>query len=334
MSIKSNIIIDGDYMLHRSVFILKQTNTIKQDLLELLRKDFDSAVRLHPFDNFFFVSDKGKSWRKEEFEEYKGQRKKDDSIDWEQVYKDYDDFKKEVCQRNNVQMIEISGLEGDDIIGYLVNESNKKGYSNLIVAADSDLQQLLTFDNNKNYINILWNHKFNDERLYMPRNYQIFMENIEKNKNDDIFNLDYDEDFLVLIDKLSNRSKVKEVYFEEKLFEKIISGDRKDNINSVVKLKQKELDENGQGVGEKGAEKCYQLFKDTYGDEGNINFTDKQTIDNLSEIVSYYKKVNNRPDIKEVIKNNIKFNYKLLKLDGSQIPENLKKQLENKVIFK
>lgn len=335
MAIKTCLLIDGNSNLYKDVFILKKTRTIGQDLKTLLQKDFERITGIYPFDNVFFVSDYGKSWRKEDYKDYKGTRKKDESIDWDQVYNDYEEFKEDLSQKKNVQMVQIDGLEGDDIIGYIVNKSNKKGYSNIIVAADSDLHQLLKFSKTQNFINIMWNYKFSDERVYFPRNYELFMKQLEDDIDEgmDLFNLDYDSEFLQMIDTLENRAKLKEVYYEESLFSKLLSGDRKDNIPSVIKLKNKEINENGQGIGDAGALKCYKLYKDTYGDDF-MNFKSNDFVENATEIAAFYKKVASRPEIKDVIKENIKFNYKMLNLDGSEIPQNLKQKLKNSITLK
>jgi len=332
MAIKCNLIIDGNALMYRDVFILKKTRTIGKDLKTLLQKDLEKITGIFPFDNIFFVSDFGKSWRKNEYKEYKGTRKKDDSIDWEKVYSDYDEFKEELSQKNNIQMVQIEGLEGDDIIGYIVNESNKKNYSNIIVASDSDLYQLLKFSKTQNYINLMWNYKFSDERVYFPRNYELFMKHLEDEVDEgmDLFNLDYGTEFLEMIDTLANRAKLKEVYFEESLFNKLLSGDKKDNIPSVIKIKDKEINEKGQGIGDTGALKCYKLYKDTYGDK-IINFKSNEFIDNASEIAAFYKKVSSNPEIKDIIKENLKFNYKMLNLDSSEIPNDLIKEMKKSI---
>jgi 5'-3' exonuclease len=335
MSIKCSLIIDGNGLMYKDVFILKKTRTIGQDLLTLMNKDFERMSGIYPFDNIYFVSDFGKSWRKQDYQEYKGNRKKDDSIDWDQVYKDYDTFKEGLSQKSGVQMIQVNGLEGDDIIGYAVKESNKKGYSTVIVAADSDLQQLLEFSKSKNYINMMWNYKFSDERVYFPRNYELFMKEVEDNLDEgfDLFDLNYDSEFLQMLDTLINRAKLKEVVPEEVLFQKLLQGDKKDNIPSVIKLKDREInEEKGQGIGEAGALKCYKLYKDTYGDD-SIDFKSDEFINNATEIAAFYKKVPSRPELKEVIKENLKFNYHMLNLDSTEIPKNLLTELKNNIII-
>lgn len=333
MSIKTNLIIDGNYLMSKDVFILKKTRTIGQDLPVLMRRDFEKITKSYSFDNIFFVSDLGASWRKKEYSEYKGNRVKDNSIDWNQVYADYEEFKQEIALDNKVKMIQYNSLEGDDIIGYITTESNKKGFSNIIISSDSDLKQLLKFNTEKNYINLMWNYKYNDERIYLPRSYKMFIKHLNNSISEaSIFDMNYDSEFLSFVEKLIDRCKVTESYHEEELFKKILQGDKKDNILSVIKLKDKEINDTGIGIGKAGAEKCYELYKDTYNDD-KIDFKSEEFVNQAADIAAFYKKVSKREDIKEVIKENIKQNYKLLELDSSQLSIDLKKYLQKSISF-
>ena len=123
--IKTNIVIDGNYILYKSVFILRKTRSIDIDLEDLLHIELNKLVRAYSYDNIYFVSDMGQSWRKELFSNYKKERKKDEKIDWENVMNIFDSFKDEIAQKPNIQMYEISKIEGDDLVAYIVNESNK-----------------------------------------------------------------------------------------------------------------------------------------------------------------------------------------------------------------
>ena len=96
MSLKTNLIIDCNYLLYKSVFILKKTRSIEEDLGNLLRKDYDRISKAFSYTNLFVASDSGKSWRKTLKSDYKGTRKKDDTIDWSMVYREYDKFKTEL----------------------------------------------------------------------------------------------------------------------------------------------------------------------------------------------------------------------------------------------
>jgi hypothetical protein len=324
--IKSNIILDGSYLLYKNVFILKKLKALP-DLLDLLERDFNTLSKAFTFDNVYFASDSRESnWRKLVYKEYKGKRKKVD-IDWEFVFKTYDEFKERLALRNNVKLLEYSGLEGDDFIAYIVKKSNKEGFSNIIIASDGDLQQLLTFDLNKNYINIQWNYRFSDQRLYLPKNYQLFLDKLNNSENNDIFSLDNDTEFYQFIVSLIQKTKIADVIQEQIIFEKIVQGDTSDNIISIIKIKNGVYDEKGRGIGKEGAKSVYKLYKEIHPEPIVIESDD--FIKKLVDVVIYYKKIKNPPlELKEKVKENIIFNRMLITLDTQYMPEQIFESLE------
>ena len=74
--------------------------------------------------------------------------------------------------------------------------------TNVIVSADCDLNQLLMYDLDKSCLNIQWNNKYSDERLYLPQNYQLLFDKLENQMIDDIFTVDNSNDFLKYINSL------------------------------------------------------------------------------------------------------------------------------------
>ena len=322
--IKVNMCIDGSYLLYKCVFILRKTKSINMDLEDLLHIEFNKIIRSYDYNNIYFVSDLGASWRKEIFDAYKKGRKKDDKIDWENVYNIYDSFKDELNNRNNVSVYEFPKIEGDDIIAYVVNQSNKIGYSNVIVASDKDLHQLLKFDLNNNYINIMWNFKTSDERTYYPENYQIFFDSVENNREVDLFEEnDYDVDFLNFLEGLAARTKSFEINNEEALFTKIVQGDNSDKIPSIFKR-------GNRGIGEKGAEKIYKMYKDIYSEP--VDFNSDDFLRKLVGVVAYDKKFDDNTE-KKVVYLNAKDNRMLIKLDEIYMPSYLYGMIKNKVVI-
>lgn len=321
--IKVNLCVDGNYILYKSVFMLRQTRTIDIDLEDLLHIEFNKIIRSYTYDNVYFVSDMGASWRKELFHTYKEGRKKDEKIDWDNVHNIFDGFKDELSEKQNINMYEIPKIEGDDIIAYIVNKSNEKGYSNVIIGNDKDLHQLLRFDLNKNYINILWNFKMSDERSYFPENYQIFFDSIENGSNEiDLFEEnDFDSDFINFLEGLNGKTKLFEVNNEEALFTKIVSGDNSDKIDSIYK-------KNDRGIGEKGADKIYKLYKDIYPEP--IDFNDDNFLRKLVGVVAYSKKFDDNTE-KKAVYLNAKDNRMLIKLDEKYMPGHLYGIMSNKV---
>lgn len=317
---KVNLIIDSSYLLYKNVFILKKFNRVKQDLFEVLKNDLSKITNSYPFNNVYFVSDsKYSTWRKMLYKDYKV-REKDESIDWEFVFKVFDDFKDFVRTIKNIKLLELGGIEGDDFIAHIVRESNKNGYSNLIVASDRDLNQLIKFDLNKKFINIQWNYKLSDERLYLPENYQLILNEIYNNYNHDIFELDDSLEFVNFVYDLISKNKVKTVVDEEFIFCKIIQGDISDNIPSVVYVKDGKIDKDGRGIGKDGALTIYKLYKEIYPEPINIDSDD--FAEKLSDVIIYHKKIKDA-NAKEIIKQNILFNKKMLILDPKYMPDNV-----------
>lgn len=332
--IKTQLIIDGHYLLFRGVYILKKNRSIKEDLEEMLFNDIKKITHAYSFDQIYFVSDKGSSWRKDVFKEYK-ERDKDNSIDWDSVYEIYGKFKNKLSKRKNIKILQKSNIEGDDFIAYITKKGNSEGYSTMIVASDVDIDQVLKFDLNNNWINFRWNYKFTDERIYLPENYQLFIDKIANFRTDDIFELGNEYEFTDYIKGAIKRAQVKEVRSEESLFCKIVYGDSSDNISSVIKLKDGVIDnEEGRGIGKEGALSVYKIYKESYPEI--IDFHSDKFVNQLVEVISYYKKIKEQ-SIKDEIYKNICFNRRLICLDIAYMPkeilESMKEEYELKNII-
>jgi len=321
--INLNLVIDGNYMLYRSVFILHRLKTLYGDLETLLLSDYNNITNAYPFNLIYFISDSKKSWRKAYYAEYKGKRKKEEKIDWEFVFDTFDKFKENIKHRHNCLLYQIDPFEGDDIIAHIIHETNKEGTSNLILSNDGDLHQLLNFSTIDNYINLIYNHKFQDERLFVPQNYSIFLKHIEDTTEGDIFDMNYDIDFINYFDKLSNKAKIVQVNKEESYFRKLVSGDSGDNILSVVKFTP-----TTRGIGTAGADTVYSMYKQKFPNE--IDFDSDEFIENLCAILSIYRK-NKEFNFKEKVVENIKLSRKLTRLDGRYLPSGYQQILYNNI---
>lgn len=321
--LKSTLILDGNYLLYKSVFILNKIKTLYGDLETLLLKDYNNISTNFQYDMIYFVSDSRQSWRKKIYPEYKEGRKRDIDIDWGFVFETYESFKEIITTKHNCQVFTIDHFEGDDIIAHLVRETNKEGYSNIIISNDNDIQQLLNFSTSDDYINIMYNHKFNDERLFLPKNYNIFFNHIEENSEQDIFNLNNDSEFLSFIETLKNKCTLVEVDSEKSYFQKIITGDKGDNILSPIKI-----NKTMRGIGKAGGETVWSMYKSKY--PGDINFDSKTFVDNLTDIISIYKKIKDE-DYLKTIKENIIFSRKLTRLDSNYLPKGMLKILQENI---
>lgn len=311
--IQLNLVIDGNYQLYRSVFILHKLKTLYGDLETLLLNEYNNLTNAYPFHIIYFISDSKKSWRKTYLSDYKGKRKKDENIDWEFVFDTFNKFKETIKGRHNCLLYQIDPFEGDDIIAHIVNETNKEGTSNLIVSNDGDLHQLLRFSTTDNYINLIYNHKFQDEKMYVPKNYSIFLKHVEDTTEGDIFDLNDDIDFINYFDKITNKAKIVTIDNEESYFKKLVAGDDGDNILSVVKFTR-----DIKGIGAKGAETVYSMYKQKFPNE--IDFDSEEFITNLVDILSIYRK-NKEDDFKNKVIENIKLSRKLTRLDSKYLPD-------------
>jgi len=277
------------------------------------------------FEHIYFVSDSRQSWRKSFYSDYKGNRERDEKIDWQEVFKIYDEFKKTI-PKTNTTLHEINFLEGDDLINYIVRKNNSLGISNLIISSDRDLHQLLKFDLEKNYINIENNFKSTNLMIYLPENYNVFLNLVEEKAGSSIFDINDDNNFVSLIKDFVQTSKVKEVLAEKSLFVKLVSGDIGYNIQSICLLPMKSNPKKLRGIADAGAEKVYSLYKDTYS--GEIDFNSEIFIDNLIYIIRYYKRIDqSNISLIDDIRNKIKNNLLLIKLDIDYIPEKYKNSM-------
>lgn len=323
---KLNLVIDGNYLLNKDVYILLSEKTIYSDLPTLLRKDMDRMCKMYDFDNIYFVSDSKKRWRSKIFDQYKKNRKPNENIDWNEVYDIYNEFKEFLKTKPNVHFHEVDYAEGDDLISYIVQESNKKGTSNVIIASDNDIHQLVEFDLGLKYINMVYNYKFSDEKTYLPKNYKVFMNEVIYKSKPTLFDMSNDIEISDFIDHLISKTKIYEIDNEEILFCKLITGDKKDNIPSIY-LKNTKNDK-VIGIGKAGGLSIYKLYKESNGEI--IDFHSDNFINKSCDIVSFTKKITNS-EIVDSIKFNLKLNRELIMLDEKFVPTDLMNIIKNTI---
>jgi 5'-3' exonuclease len=308
-----NCIIDGNYILSRLVFTLHKNNLLYGSLYQSLDRTIENYRKIYPFSNIYIVSDsKEKSWRKSLHSNYKMNRKRDSDIDWTFVYDTYSEFKKNV----NIKILESPRIEGDDWISYVVHKSNDKNISNYIVSNDYDIKQLLKYNLDKNYINLMSNQMYNQEKVFLPKNYQIFLNKVKSmSNNDDIFNLNDNSEFLSFMNKIKSNSQLYEIDNIHSLLVKLISGDNSDNIKSVYQVVKSGKT---RGIGEKGAESIYNLYVEEFGDP---DISDPDLFENIADIICEKKKIS-KSNI-NLITENIKSNMKLINLDLDNFPKEI-----------
>ena len=315
-----DLIIDGNYILSRLVFTLHKNNLLFGALHKSLENAISNYRKWYPFANVYLVSDsKEKSWRKKLTGNYKSNRKKDSDIDWNFVYTAYGEFKESLT---GVRVLEAPHIEGDDWISFLTTKANSEGRSTIIVSNDYDIKQIVRFSLEPLWMNIMSNEMYNKEKLFMPKNYQLFINKVSKLSNDDIFNLNDNSEFLKLMDRFLTKYEIFEIDSTESLIIKLISGDKSDNIGSAWSQTK-----NGKkrGIGEKGAKTIYDEYIKEFGE---VSLTDPDLYENIADLICERKKVS-KTQIESIVENLIE-NVKLIDLRLENIPEEIVTKMEQK----
>jgi 5'-3' exonuclease len=314
-----DLIIDGNYILSKLTFTLHKNNILYGALFNALENAISNYRKWYPFANVYLVSDsKEKSWRKQLIGNYKSTRKKDSEIDWNFVYNTYGEFKDNLV---GMKVLEAPHVEGDDWISFLCEKANSSGRSTIIVSNDYDIKQLVKFDIDPLWINIMSNEMYNREKLFLPKNYQIFLNKISKLPNDDIFNLNDNSEFISLMDKFIKKYEINEVDSTECLIIKLISGDKGDNISSAwsqVKNGKK------RGIGKSGAESILKIYIEEFGE---VDINDPDIAENFSDIICEKKKISKSEIIK--ISENFNMNKKLIQLDILNFPDEILERMNS-----
>jgi 5'-3' exonuclease len=300
---KVNLILDGNFLLHRAVFPLVKAKTLYGDLERSLKITVENYKKIYPFNKIWFVSDSKVSWRRAYYPAYKTNRKKDEEIDWEFIFNTYRSFKDNLDPKFVV--CEGDGVEGDDWISYLVQKSNDEGESMVIIANDRDLYQLVKWKMNPLWINIMIQDNWAKEKTAVPVGYELFKNKLYETEQN-IFELNDNDEFGDFLKTLERKSNIEKIDHEECLFCKIVQGDKGDGIPSLYH--ERKINKNGQardmGIGEAGAKKIFEQYKST--DPGQINFFDASFYEKVIKLVAAYKKTEDEDTIKQNLKRNLK----------------------------
>jgi len=310
-----DLLIDGNYLLSKMVFTLHKNNLLFGALHKSLETAVNNYRKWYPFANIYLVSDsKEKSWRKKINTNYKANRKKDTDIDWEFVFQSYSEFKNGL-KKKGIKVLEAPYIEGDDWISFLIEKSNLKGRSTITVTNDHDIKQLIRFEYDPPSINLMSNEMYSKQKLFLPKNYQLFISSLKKNSSDDIFSLNDDQEFIKLLSSFIERCETFEVDPMESLMVKLISGDNSDNISSAwsqVKNGKK------RGIAERGAKTIFDEYLIQFGEP---SLEDPDLTENIADLICEKKKLSKTS--MSNIKMNIESNMKLIVLKTENMPDEI-----------
>lgn len=340
---KHTLLIDGNYFVFSRLFVLPKPKNgkllgddkQKSQFMRKLAIDFASEMRkLKMFVDDVILTVDSKSWRKDLFPaaEYKGTRKQNSSVDWTAVYEVYEAFQ-DIVATKGVTVHQIQGAEADDVIFGWSAALNARGKSCIVWSGDRDLIQLVNYSET-NDAHTLWYYN-TKKTLY---GYEGFGKDMETSASKDmteddmLFNMggqhmlrdDYQRDILDWVN--ANKISIVEVDCDKFIFQKILTGDKSDNIGSVVTW-QKEM-KNGKLRNYSITDKTADLIWDQYIKEYNKDFTidflfSSEAKDVLVDII--YRVVGHSSET--LIKTNLTQNIALMLLHNKTIPDPIQKAI-------
>lgn len=318
---KLTLLIDGNWLLmsRLSIVALKYDNItdLCKGLKLLMCQSINIVTRTFPdIDNIIFCSDGG-SWRNNldipsclhhdilgKQVEYKGQREKDESVDWDAIFNMFYDFQLQL-RANGINVCQEKGIEGDDWIWHWSTLLNSEGTNCIIWSCDKDLTQLVNIDKDECFT-VWWNKKsgvycsdYNDEDIE-------FLFNIKFSQNDNMFKH--------ICEKASNVTKINP---KNIVIDKIFKGDGSDNIFPLAERNSK----NNSG----------KKFKiNTKDIDFNIDINNIYEVQNYFEKLLESKSYKNRVicSLNEIMEHFI-YNKTLVWLNASSYPEEILNIMNN-----
>lgn len=281
---KLTLIVDGNWLMMSRLSVLNgryaDDKTLMQELKLLMIKSINIVLRTFPsIDDVLFVSDGG-SWRKDEDVpeylkdesgtkiDYKGNRVQSDDFDWDFIFSEFTNFTNEL-KNAGISVFHENGIEGDDWCWYLSQRLNSNGTNVIIWTKDRDITQLVS-SNENGCFTVVWN-KDNGVFMKEDNNLTNFLLNPIFHKNESI-----------LHDVIAHSVKKIIVNPDKVKIDKIVRGDKGDNIMPIITKQAK----NGSGKVFRVTEKHLPEDLDIY----NINEV-KQWVSDLLNSKYYSGKV-------------------------------------------
>jgi 5'-3' exonuclease len=304
MTGKYTLVFDANFFLHKTYFIgqkiktgkpfnfIDEPESDKNLLLWKLAMDFASEIkRFEGVVNRVVYAIDSSSWRKKFLDtQYKANRVKSDSIDWNAIYECHTEFAA-ALEKCGVIVSRVKGAEADDLIFAWTSVLNQNGQNSIIISGDNDLLQLVNKDNSSG-ANTIYYNKFDKDIHVFPK-FQNWIEVDDHKTTHDIFNLPLDlmsnvKQSLRDIIK-SNKMKFHEVNVNEFLFRKILIGDSGDNVPPLhTVVKETKAGPRTYGVTDKHVNEINSRFKD---DKVYINQSHFFTHEHIHNICSIAKDV-------------------------------------------
>jgi 5'-3' exonuclease len=278
-----------------------------------------------------------KSWRKDLYPEadYKGTRKQNEDVEWSAVYAVYEEFQR-ILATKGVTVHQIQGAEADDVLFGWSTMLNDRGKSCIVWTGDRDLIQLVNYST-ANDAHTIW--YYNTKKSLFA--YEGFVKDMELSAASDLstedmlFNMggqhmmrdNYQRQILEWI--TANKIEVSEVDCDYFIFNKILTGDKSDNIPSVLTW-QKELKAGTlrkYSITDKMADAIYDQFIKECQSFTVENLFSNELKDKLVDIIYRVVGTGNT----NLIKGNLTNNIALMLLHTKTIPDPIQRAIYNAI---
>lgn len=332
---RHTFVIDGNYFLFRTLYVIPSrskkagllgTDEDVQTFVKKLATDFAYQIRLFEglIDKVVWTVD-SRSWRKDFYPEaeYKGNRKQNDSLNWENFSKATADFIS-ILSKQGVIISKIDGAEGDDLMYAWNTECLANDKSVIMFTGDRDLVQLVDKSKSNHTHTILFSpaHK----KLYTYQGFSEWMDSqTEEEQSDDIFDVlktsvSPENQAKKLLKALVAKKKVSiiEVDPEDFRFRKVLTGDAGDNVPPAYYYKK---GNRRYGISENKATAIIAEFKEKHGHLSHMYLYNDEYITDLANMT--VRVMNAKHMSREQIISNLKSNVNLMVLAAESIPEGI-----------
>ena len=332
---RHTFVIDGNYFLFRTLYVIPSRSKKKgllgtdeevQSFVKKLATDFAYQIRLFEglIDRVVWTVD-SRSWRKDFYPEadYKGNRKQDSNINWDNFSKATSDFIS-ILSKQGVIISKIDGAEGDDLMYAWNTESLANDKSVIMFTGDRDLVQLVDKSKNNNTHTILFSpaHK----KLYTYQGFSEWLDTEDVSEtSDDVFDVlkvsvSPENQAKKLLKDLVKKKKASiiEIDPEDFRFRKVLTGDAGDNVPPAYYYTSKNR---RYGISEKKATAIIAEFKEKHGHLSHMYLYNDEYVTDLANMT--VRVMNAKHMSREQIISNIKSNVNLMVLAAESIPEGI-----------
>ena len=352
-----NLIIDGNYFIYSRLFVLPRqkaptgfgessdidmrfmsTQGEMDIFMRKLSTDFASELRkLKNITGRIIFTQDSKSWRKDLFPtaEYKANREQDSKIHWSNVHKVVEEFT-ELLKEKGVIIHRVQGAEGDDLIYAWTSALNSQGENCIVWSGDTDLIQLVNYSRSTDAYTLWYDNT--RSRLSVYPGFQKYLEikdGSKKEEYEDIFNVD---NVLIISNQVkeeikhfinTNKLETNEVFCDEYILAKILTGDKSDNIKSVYSVEK--IGKTGKPrtsrINDEKAKSIVSTFKKRHGRFSSMYLFEESYKTEILKLIASEMKLTKYDDLLP----NLELNINLILLHSSTIPETLQTIMFNHI---